>query len=323
MTSAKMAGVRTQRPTILAAVAALEAFPPYDSAGPSGSAIFSDSQRSASDGQAGTDRRLPDGRRAAAWGCGRCVDGTSPSLPCVLGGAAADAPPLFSPSHDGRQTLLPAPPEPAVMRLEGSSRDLCGCRALLGWQPCTSRPRAERMLSKSTRGSQDEGRCAGAPGEAAESGTRHPFRDQVWLGATATPCASTANGRRHPSVGFGWLAAVRRRRDGLTRAPLTGTSRDALPERHSLKPIGTVDRALAKPESSRDPDGASLTSGAAARTQRLNCRPVEQRCSGPALFSILYAPKDEWLALVAQGWVLPFIVTTDRSGWSVLLWRPE
>lgn len=40
-----------------------------------------------------------------------------------------------------------------------------------------------------------------------------------------------------------------------------------------------------------------------------------------AIFSILYAPKDEWLALVAQGWVLPFIVTTDRSGHAVLLER--
>lgn len=38
---------------------------------------------------------------------------------------------------------------------------------------------------------------------------------------------------------------------------------------------------------------------------------------------VLYAPRANWLALVAAGWRLPFIVETDRSGWSVLLWRPE
>lgn len=38
---------------------------------------------------------------------------------------------------------------------------------------------------------------------------------------------------------------------------------------------------------------------------------------------ILYAPKDEWLHLLAAGWRLPFVVETERSGWSVLLWRLE
>lgn len=39
---------------------------------------------------------------------------------------------------------------------------------------------------------------------------------------------------------------------------------------------------------------------------------------------ILYAPCNEWLALVAAGWKLPTVVDTcDVGGWSVLLWRPE
>jgi hypothetical protein len=38
---------------------------------------------------------------------------------------------------------------------------------------------------------------------------------------------------------------------------------------------------------------------------------------------ILYAPVDGWLALVCQGWRLPWIVTADRSGWSVLLEADE
>jgi len=38
---------------------------------------------------------------------------------------------------------------------------------------------------------------------------------------------------------------------------------------------------------------------------------------------ILYAPKDQWLAWLAEGWRLPWIVQTDRSGWSVLLEREE
>ena len=36
---------------------------------------------------------------------------------------------------------------------------------------------------------------------------------------------------------------------------------------------------------------------------------------------ILYAPKDQWLALLAAGWSLPWIVDVDRSGHSVLLER--
>lgn len=36
---------------------------------------------------------------------------------------------------------------------------------------------------------------------------------------------------------------------------------------------------------------------------------------------ILYAPRDCWLALVADGWALPWIVDTDRSGYSILLER--
>ena len=36
---------------------------------------------------------------------------------------------------------------------------------------------------------------------------------------------------------------------------------------------------------------------------------------------VLYAPRNEWLALLAQGWVLPWIVDVDRSGYSVLLER--
>lgn len=36
---------------------------------------------------------------------------------------------------------------------------------------------------------------------------------------------------------------------------------------------------------------------------------------------VLYAPRDRWLALVAQGWRLPWVVEPDRSGWSVLLER--
>ncbi len=38
---------------------------------------------------------------------------------------------------------------------------------------------------------------------------------------------------------------------------------------------------------------------------------------------VLYAPRNEWLALVAAGWRLPWIVETERSGYSILLWRPE
>jgi hypothetical protein len=36
---------------------------------------------------------------------------------------------------------------------------------------------------------------------------------------------------------------------------------------------------------------------------------------------ILYAPRDCWLALLCEGWRLPFVVDVDRSGWSVLLER--
>lgn len=38
---------------------------------------------------------------------------------------------------------------------------------------------------------------------------------------------------------------------------------------------------------------------------------------------ILYAPKDQWLARLCEGWRLPWIVQTDRSGWSVLMERQE
>lgn len=38
---------------------------------------------------------------------------------------------------------------------------------------------------------------------------------------------------------------------------------------------------------------------------------------------VLYAPSGCWLALLAQGWRLPWVVETERSGYSVLLWRPE
>ena len=38
---------------------------------------------------------------------------------------------------------------------------------------------------------------------------------------------------------------------------------------------------------------------------------------------ILYAPRNEWLVRLAQGWLLPWVVETERSGWSVLLWMPE
>lgn len=160
----------------------LEAYPPRLGAGLRLGPVFLDRPRTCWDGQARHVRRLP-GRRAAGWSCRRRTSVLS--LPPSTWPGLHNARASFSPSDDGAQTSIPAPRERGVTRLEGSSRDLCGCPALLGWQPCTSRPRAERMLSKSTRGSQDEGRCAGAPGEAAESGTRHPFRDQVWLGATA------------------------------------------------------------------------------------------------------------------------------------------
>jgi hypothetical protein len=36
---------------------------------------------------------------------------------------------------------------------------------------------------------------------------------------------------------------------------------------------------------------------------------------------ILYAPRDCWLHLLVTGWKLPFIVETERSGYSVLLER--
>ncbi len=38
---------------------------------------------------------------------------------------------------------------------------------------------------------------------------------------------------------------------------------------------------------------------------------------------VLYAPRDGWLLLMAaEGWRLPWIVQTERSGWSVLMWKP-
>jgi hypothetical protein len=40
-------------------------------------------------------------------------------------------------------------------------------------------------------------------------------------------------------------------------------------------------------------------------------------------FQVLYAPRDQWLHLLAAGWRLPWIVDVDRSGWSVLLERDE
>ena len=39
---------------------------------------------------------------------------------------------------------------------------------------------------------------------------------------------------------------------------------------------------------------------------------------------VVYAPRDQWLALLAEGWRLPWIVATcDVGGWSVLLERVD
>ena len=38
---------------------------------------------------------------------------------------------------------------------------------------------------------------------------------------------------------------------------------------------------------------------------------------------VIYAPRNEWLVRLAEGWALPWIVEPDRSGHSILLWRPE
>ncbi len=130
---------------------------------------LSDRPRVAPGGQTGTARRLPECRRAAGWACRGCIS----TVPTPVAKSRA----ALSSSRDGRQTSIPAPPEPAVTRLSEVRRDLCRCLALLGWQQCTSRPLAGGVLSKSAFGPQDEGRCAGAPGTAVESGTRHLFRD--------------------------------------------------------------------------------------------------------------------------------------------------
>jgi hypothetical protein len=38
---------------------------------------------------------------------------------------------------------------------------------------------------------------------------------------------------------------------------------------------------------------------------------------------VVYAPRDGWLLMLADGWRLPWIVQPERSGWSVIMWRPE
>lgn len=42
-------------------------------------------------------------------------------------------------------------------------------------------------------------------------------------------------------------------------------------------------------------------------------------------FWVMYAPKDCWLALLLQGWLLPFIVEPmpgSHGQWSILLEKP-
>jgi hypothetical protein len=48
---------------------------------------------------------------------------------------------------------------------------------------------------------------------------------------------------------------------------------------------------------------------------------TEGNAESPPMMLIMYAPVDAWLALVAAGWSLPWIVAADRSGWAVLLER--
>lgn len=38
---------------------------------------------------------------------------------------------------------------------------------------------------------------------------------------------------------------------------------------------------------------------------------------------VIYAPADGWLLKLASGWRLPWIVQTERSGWSVIMWRQD
>ena len=120
-------------------------------AGPSGSAIFPDRPRvvrpAALPRAIRATPRLPDGRRAAGWSGGRCVDGTlsrpalrsrvlfpehypaASSLPqgnCRPVDPRGSRPANFSPSDNGRQTSLPAPPEPAVTRLRDTPRGRSG-----------------------------------------------------------------------------------------------------------------------------------------------------------------------------------------------------
>lgn len=46
------------------------------------------------------------------------------------------------------------------------------------------------------------------------------------------------------------------------------------------------------------------------------------RAEPQPVWEILYAPRDEWLVLLARGWRLPWVVTADRSGHAVLMERP-
>ena len=129
--------------------AALEAIPPCDSGPGFGSApSFLDRRRTACAGQARVVHRLPGCRRAAGWSCRRC------SVSCFLLGPVAknwaalvsvypadssllqgncrpvdprgSRPANFSPSDNGRQTHIPAPPEPAVIRLRDTPRGRSG-----------------------------------------------------------------------------------------------------------------------------------------------------------------------------------------------------
>ena len=46
---------------------------------------------------------------------------------------------------------------------------------------------------------------------------------------------------------------------------------------------------------------------------------TDGNAESPHTLLIMYAPVDAWLALVAAGWSLPWIVAAERSGWAVLL----
>lgn len=57
-----------------------------------------------------------------------------------------------------------------------------------------------------------------------------------------------------------------------------------------------------------------------ARRVRLPGRFLEAPAVTDSL--VLYAPRDRFLVLLCEGWRLPWIVQTERSGWSVLMWKP-